>query len=122
MKKIFNYFFILISTVLLGQNKSTLVFKESIYTVEIKIENGINSLDLDKENKIQIVTKNIDPVNLSCIGQNLKRSKISNDKNATNWTIKPSKEGVKEGVYTLMITFRGKKGKLFQHQFLIPVK
>ncbi len=122
MKKYIICLFILFSSVLLAQNKNTLVFKESIYTVEIKIENGINSLDLDKENKIQIVTKNIDPVNLSCIGQNLKRSKISNDKNATNWTIKPSKEGLKEGIYSLMITFRGKKGKLFHHEFLIPVK
>jgi hypothetical protein len=122
MKKIFIYFFILISTALFAQDKSNLVFKESIYSLEIKIENGKDFLSQDKENKIQIVTKNIDPVNLSCIGQNLKRSKISNDKNTTNWTIKPSKEGLKEGVYSLMITFRGKKGKLFQHQFLIPVK
>ncbi|MBC5834769.1 hypothetical protein G6N05_09880 [Flavobacterium sp. F372] len=122
MKKIFICFFILLSTAFFAQDKSNLVFKESIYIVEIKTENGKNFLDLDKENKIQIVTKNIDPVNLSCIGQNLKRNKLSNDKNATNWTIKPSKEGLKEGVYSLMITFRGKKGKLFHHEFLIPVK
>lgn len=122
MKKIFIYFFILISTALFAQDKSNLVFKESIYSLEIKIENGKDFLSQDKENKIQIVTKNIDPVNMSCIGQNLKRDKLSNDKNITNWTLTINKEALKDNKYLLTIAFRGKKGKLFQHQFLIPVK
>lgn len=122
MKKIFICFFILLSTALFAQDKSNLVFVESIYSVEIQIENGKDFLELDKENKIQIVTKNIESVNLSAIGKNIRIIKATTEKNLSNWTIKPTKEGLKEGFYSLMITFRGKKGKLFHHEFLIPVK
>ena len=122
MKKIFICFFILLSTAFFAQNKSNLVFEESIYSVEILIENGKDFLELDKENKIQIVTKNIDPVNLMCSGRNLKRGELSTDKNITNWNLTVIKDGLIDEKYSLSITFRGKKGKLFTHQFLLPVK
>ncbi len=107
---------------ILAQEKSTLVFEESIYSVKIEFENGKNFLELDKENKFQIITKNIEPVNMMCSGQNLKRGKLSADKNITNWSLTIIKEGLKNEEYTLSISFRGKKGKLFTHQFLLPVK
>lgn len=113
---------ILYSNVLLAQNKSNFIFEESIYTIEIQLENGKNFLELDKENKFQIITKNVEPVNMMCSGQNLKRGKLSADKNITNWSLTIIKEGLKNGEYTLSISFRGKKGKLFTHQFLLPVK
>ena len=122
MKKYIICLFVLFSSVLLAQDKNTLVFEEGIYSIEIKMENGKDFLEVDKENKIQIVTKQIEPVNMSCIGQNLKRSKLSNDKNVTNWTLSIHKEALKEEKYSLVIAFRGRKGKLFQHEFLIPVK
>ena len=122
MKKYIIYLLILCSNVLLAQNKSNFIFEESIYTIEIQLENGKNFLELDKENKFQIVTKNIEPVNMMCSGQNLKRGKLSTDKNITNWSLNIIKEGIKNGEYTLSISFRGKKGKLFTHQFLLPVK
>ena len=122
MKKYIICLFFLFSSVLLAQDKNTLVFEEGIYSIEIKMENGKDFLEVDKENKIQIVTKQIEPVNMSCIGQNLKRSKLSNDKNVTNWTLSIHKEALKEEKYSLVIAFRGRKGKLFQHEFLIPVK
>ena len=122
MKKYIICLLVLFSSVLLAQDKNTLVFEEGIYSIEIKMENGKDFLEVDKENKIQIVTKQIEPVNMSCIGQNLKRSKLSNDKNVTNWTLSIHKEALKEEKYSLVIAFRGRKGKLFQHEFLIPVK
>ncbi len=122
MKKYIICLLVLFSTFLLAQNKSTLIFEESIYSIEIKIKNSKDLLEFDKENKIQIVTKNIEPVNMSCIGQNLKRDKLSNDKNVTNWTLTINKEALKDEKYSLTIAFRGKKGKLFQHEFKIPVK
>lgn len=122
MKKYIICLLVLFSTVLLAQNKSTLIFEESIYSVEIQLENGKNFLELDKENKFQIITKNIEPVNMMCSGQNLKRGKLSTDKNITNWSLTIIKEGLKNKEYTLSISFRGKKGKLFTHQFLLPVK
>jgi methanogenic corrinoid protein MtbC1 len=61
-------------------------------------------------------------VNMMCSGQNLKRGKLSADKNISNWSLNIIKEGIKNGEYTLSISFRGKKGKLFTHQFLLPVK
>ena len=122
MKKIFTCFFILFSSVMLAQEKSNLVFEESIYSVKIEFENGKNFLELDKENKFQIITKNIEPVNMMCSGQNLKRGKLSTDKNTTNWSLTIIKEGLKNEEYTLSISFRGKKGKLFTHQFLLPIK
>lgn len=122
MKKIFTCFFILFSSVILAQEKSNLVFEESIYSVKIEFENGKNFLELDKENKFQIITKNIEPVNMMCSGQNLKRGKLSTDKNTTNWSLTIIKEGLKNEEYTLSISFRGKKGKLFTHQFLLPIK
>ena len=122
MKKIVTYFFILLSGVPFAQDKSNLLFKESIYSVEIKIDTDKNFLELNSENKIQIITKNIEAVNLSAIGKNLRIIKASNENNFSNWTIKPTKEELKDGFYSLMITFRGKKGKLFHHEFLISVK
>lgn len=122
MKKYIICLLVLFSNFLLAQNKSTLIFEESIYSIEIKIKNSKDLLEFDKENKIQIVTKNIEPVNMSCIGQNLKRDKLSNDKNVTNWTLTINKEALKDEKYSLTIAFRGKKGKLFQHEFKIPVK
>ena len=122
MKKIFICFFVLFSSVILAQEKSNLVFEESIYSVKIEFENGKNFLELDKENKFQIITKNIEPVNMMCSGQNLKRGKLSTDKNTTNWSLTIIKEGLKNEEYTLSISFRGKKGKLFTHQFLLPIK
>lgn len=122
MKKIFICFFILFSSVLLAQEKNTLVFKESIYTVEVKIDNGKDFLELDKENKIQIITKNINPVNMNCTGKNLKRGELSTTKNITNLSATINKETIKDEKYSLKIAFRGKKGKLFQHEFLIPIK
>jgi hypothetical protein len=122
MKKYIIYLLVLCSSVLLAQNKKTLAFKESIYSVEIQIENGKDFLELNKENKIQIVTKHIEPVNMVCTGQNLKRGELSTDKNVTNMTVTINKEALLEGKYALAIAFRGRKGKLFQHEFLIPVK
>ncbi|WP_329805565.1 hypothetical protein [Flavobacterium facile] len=122
MKKIFICFFILLSTVLFAQNKSNLVFEESIYSVEIQIENGKDFLELDKENKIQIITKNIDPSNFACSGRDLRRGDFSNRINITSWIATVSNEGLKDGKYSLTIRFKGKRGKIFQHQFLIPVK
>lgn len=122
MKKYIICLLVLFSSVLLAQNKSTLIFEESIYSVEIQIENGKDFLELNKENKIQIVTKHIEPVNMSFIGQNLKRGELSNDKNVTNMTVTINKEALKEEKYALIIAFRGRTGKLFQHKFLIPVK
>ena len=122
MKKYIICLLILYSNVLLAQNKSNFIFEESIYTIEIQLENGKNFLELDKENKFQIITKNVEPVNMMCSGQNLKRGKLSADKNITNWSLTIIKEGLKNGEYTLSISFRGKKGKLFTHQFLLPVK
>ncbi|CAM4420477.1 hypothetical protein [Flavobacterium terrigena] len=122
MKNYIIWLLVLFSNVLLAQNKSNLVFEDGIYSVEIQIENGKDYLKLDKENKFQIVTKNIDPVNLMCSGRNLKRGELSTDKNITNWSLTIIKEGLKDEKYSLSISFRGKKGKLFTHQFLIPVK
>jgi hypothetical protein len=122
MKKYIICLLILYSNVLLAQNKSNFIFEESIYTIEIQLENGKNFLELDKENKFQIITKNVEPVNMMCSGQNLKRGKLSADKNISNWSLNIIKEGIKNGEYTLSISFRGKKGKLFTHQFLLPVK
>lgn len=122
MKKYIICLLILCSNVLLAQNKSNFIFEESIYTIEIQLENGKNFLELDKENKFQIITKNVEPVNMMCSGQNLKRGKLSADKNITNWSLTIIKEGLKNEEYTLSISFRGKKGKLFTHQFLLPVK
>ena len=123
MKKHIIWLFILFSSLLIAQNNSDLIFKESIYSVEIKIEDGKDYLELDKENKIQIVTKNIDPVNLACTGRNLRRGNFSNStNNTTNWIATVSNEGIKDEKYSLTIRFKGKKGKYFYHQFLLPVK
>jgi len=120
MKKHIIWLFIIFSNALLAQNKSNLVFEESIYSVEIQMENGQDFLELGKENKFQIITKNIDPVNMSCSGSYLKRGNLSN--NLNNWIATVNREALKDGKYSLSISFRGKKGKLFTHQFLIPVK
>jgi phage anti-repressor protein len=122
MKKHIIWLFILFSNLLIAQNNEELFFEESIYSVEIQIENGKNYLELDKENKIQIVTKNIDPVNFACSGRDLRRGDFSNRINITSWIATVSNEGLKDGKYSLTIRFKGKRGKLFQHQFLIPVK
>ena len=122
MKKIFICFFILFSKVILAQDKNNLVFEESIYSIEIKIENDKNYLELGKENKIQIITKNINPVNMSCVGRGLKRGVLSNGTNHTNWITMVDNEGLKDGKYFLVIAFKGRRGKLFKHEFLIDVK
>jgi hypothetical protein len=122
MKKYIICLLVLFSSVILAQTKNTLVFKKSIYSVEVKIENGKDFLALDQENKIQIITKNIDPVNMNYTGQNLKRGELSTSKNITNLSATISKETIKDKIYSLTIAFRGKKGKLFHHEFLIPVK
>lgn len=122
MKKIILVLLFLVSNVLFAQEKNNLVYKESIYSVEILIENGKDYLELDKENKIQIVTKKIQPINMSCIGQNLKKGKRSTYKNNSNWTLIVNKENLKDGKYSLLVNFRGKKGKLFTHEFLIPIQ
>lgn len=122
MKKIFICFCILFSTVILAQEKNNLLFKEGFYTLEIKPEGGKNYLELDKENKIEMVSKNIEMVNLSATAHNLKIIKAGNTKNSSFWIAIPTKEQLKDGFYALKIVFRGKKGKLYQHEFLIPVK
>ncbi len=122
MKKIFICFFILFSSVILAQEKSNLVFEESIYSVKIELENGNDFIELDKENKVQIITKNIDPVNMMFSGIGVKIANKTNTKNNTNLIIKPNKESVKDGFYILNISFRGNKGRLYTNQFLIRIK
>ncbi len=122
MKKIFTCFFILFSSVILAQEKSNLVFEKSIYSVKIELENGNDFIELDKENKVQIVTKNIDPVNMMFSGIGVKIANRTNAKNNTNLIIKPNKESVKDGYYILNISFRGNKGRLYSNQFLIRIK
>lgn len=122
MKNFILVLLFLVSNVVLAQEKSNLFFKESIYSVEIQIKNGKNYLELDKENTIQIVTKNIQPINMSCSGLNLKKGKRSSYKSNSNWTLIVKSEDLKEGKYSLLVNFRGKKGRLFTHEFLIPIK
>ncbi|MES2864210.1 MAG: hypothetical protein V4666_08850 [Bacteroidota bacterium] len=122
MKKHIIWLFILFSNLLIAQNNDELFFEDGIYSVKIQINNGKNFLELDKENKFQIITKNIEPVNMMCSGRNLKRGELSTNKNITNWTLTIIKDGLKDEKYSLNISFRGKKGRLFTHQFLIPVK
>lgn len=122
MKKIFICFFILFSTVILAQEKSNLVFEESIYSVKIELENGNDFIELDKENKVQIITKNFDPVNMMVSGSGVKIANETNVKNKTNLIIKPNKESVKDGYYILNISFRGNKGRLYSNQFFIRIK
>jgi hypothetical protein len=117
MKKIFICFFLLLSTALFAQDKSNLVFVESIYSVEIQIENGKNFLELDKENKIQIVTKNIDPSNFACSGRDLRRGDFSNRINITSWIATANNEDLKNGKYSLTIRFKGKRGNYFNISF-----
>jgi hypothetical protein len=122
MKKIFICFFILFSSVILAQEKSNLVFEESIYSVKIELENGNDFIELDKENKVQIITKNIDPVNMMFSGIGVKIANKTNVKNNINLIIKPNKESVKDGYYILNISFRGNKGRLYTNQFFIRIK
>lgn len=122
MKKIFICFFVLFSSVILAQEKSNLVFEESIYSVKIELENGNDFIELDKENKVQIITKNIDPVNMMFSGIGVKIANKTNAKNETNLIIKPNKESVKDGHYILNISFRGNKGRLYTKQFFIRIK
>lgn len=122
MKKIFICFFILFSSVILAQEKSNLVFKESKYSVKIELENGNDFIELDKENKVQIITKNIDPVNMMFSGIGVKIANKTSTKNNTNLIIKPNKESIKDGFYILNISFRGNKGRLYTSQFLIRIK
>lgn len=122
MKKIIICFLILLSNVILAQEKNNLIFEESIYSVKININDGKDFLELDKENKIQIISKKIDLVNMSCVGLNLTRGGISTNKNISNWNLSILKKDLKEGKYSLTITFRGRRGKLFKHEFLIDVK
>lgn len=122
MKKIFICFFILFSSVILAQEKSNLVFEESIYSVKIELENGNDFIELDKENKVQIITKNIDPVNMMFSGIGVKIANETNVKNKTNLIIKPNKESAKDGYYILNISFRGNKGRLYTNQFFIRIK
>lgn len=122
MKKIFICFFILFSSVILAQEKSNLVFEESIYSVKIELENGNDFIELDKENKVQIITKNIDPVNMMFSGIGVKIANKTNVKNKTNLIIKPNKESIKDGYYILNISFRGNKGRLYTNQFFIRIK
>ncbi len=122
MKKIIICLFIIFSNILVAQNNDELFFEEGIYSIKIEIDNGKNFLELDKENKIQVITKNIEPVNIMYNGRNLKRGELSSNKNITNLSLTVIKDGLKDEKYALIIAFRGKRGKLFQHQFLIPVK
>lgn len=122
MKKIFICFFILFSSVILAQEKSNLVFEESIYSVKIELENGNDFIELDKENKVLILTKNIDPVNMMFSGIGVKIANKTNVKNKTNLIIKPNKESIKDGYYILNISFRGNKGRLYTNQFFIRIK
>lgn len=118
MKHLLLKFCLLFSTLLYSQE--ILQYKEGIYLVEIELANKSHFL-LNQENTFQIVTKNIESVNLSAVGKNLKIKKGA-DKNKSIWTVTPSNEMLVDGFYQLNITFRGKKGKLFSHLFLIPVK
>lgn len=122
MKKHIIWLLILFSNLLIAQNNDELFFEDGNYSVKIQIENGKDFLELDKESKIQIITKNINPVNVRCSGYSLKLEKTSDDNKTTYWTLTPVKEKLKNEKYSLTIRFKGKKGKLFQHQFLIPVK
>lgn len=122
MKNFIFALLLLFSNLLLAQEKNNLEFKESIYSVKIELENGKNYLELGKENKIQIILKNIDPVNMSCVGRGLKRGNLSDDTNNTNWTAMVDNVGLKDGKYSLTIAFRGRSGKRYNHTFLIEVK
>lgn len=122
MKKYLLLVLIFFSNFIVAQNESNLEYKKSIYAVKIKIENGRNYLELYQENKIQISTKNVESVNLTAIGKNLKITKAINEENNSFWSISPTKEDLKEGFYSLRITFKGKKGRLHTHEFLIEVK
>lgn len=101
-------------------SQENLHYKEGIYSVEIELANK-SHLILNQENTFQIVTKNIETVNLSAAGKNLKIKKGA-ENNRSVWIVTPSNEMLADGFYQLNITFRGRKGKLFSHQFLIPVK
>ncbi|NHM01031.1 hypothetical protein [Flavobacterium difficile] len=122
MKKIFICFIILFSSLILAQDKSNLVYKESIYSVKIELENGNDFIELDKENVVQIVSKNIDPLNMMFSGIGVKIANKTNVKNKTSLIIKPNKESVKDGFYTLNFSFRGNKGRHYTNQFFIRIK
>lgn len=122
MKKIFICFFILLSTALFAQDKSNLLFEESIYSVKIELENKNDFILLNKENKVEINTKNIDPVNMMFSGFGVKIDNQTNTKNKTNLIIKPNKESIKDGYYILNMSFRGNKGRLYSYQFYIRIK
>lgn len=122
MKKIIICLLIIYSNTFFAQEKSNLQFKEGIYAIEVNINNGKDSLELNTANKIQIISKNIDLVNMMCVGRNLKRGGVSNDNNISIWDLTIIEEGLKEGKYSLMIAFRGRKGKRYTHEFLIPIK
>lgn len=122
MKKIFICFFILLSTALFAQDKSNLLFEESIYSVKIELENKNDFILLNKENKVEINTKNIDPVNMMFSGFGVKIDNQTNTKNKTNLIIKPNKESINDGYYILNMSFRGNKGRLYSYQFYIRIK
>lgn len=120
MKKLILFILLFITNTIFSQEN--LKFQEGIYSIELKIGENKNFLELDKENKIHILTTNIEPVNMSVVGTNLKIIKASNSDSLSNWLIVPNKENLTDGFYKLSVTFRGRKGKLYTHQFLIPVK
>lgn len=121
MKKFILVLAFLLSNVISAQEKSNLIFKEGIYAIEVKLEKGY--LELGKENKIQFLIENINPVNMSCSARGLRRGDLPNgSNNIINWIAKVDNESLKDGKYSIHITFRGRKGKLFNHVFLIEVK
>ncbi|SEP84710.1 hypothetical protein [Flavobacterium urocaniciphilum] len=119
MKNLIFALVFLFSNVILAQEKSNLIYKEGIYSIEVKLEKDY--LELGKENQFKIITKNIEQVNLSAAGHNL-RIKKGAEKNSSIWTVNPISEKLNNGKYLLSIAFRGKKGKLYKHEFLIEVK
>lgn len=120
MKKIFICFFILFSSVILAQKKNNLIYKEGNYTVEIKLDKGY--LELGKENKIEVIFKNIDITKTSAIGKSLKFSDYNHDENIGYWIATLKAEYLKDGKYSLTIAFRGRNEKRYSHTFLIDVK
>lgn len=119
MKKIILIIVFLFSIVSFSQEN--LIYKEGNYKVEIKLENNVKSLKLNKINHVEIATQNIEVVNMNVVGKNISIKKGQNSKNNSYWTISPNKEDLVDGFYKLIVTFRGRKGKLFQHEFLISV-
>lgn len=120
MKKIIICFFILFSTVILAQEKSNLIYKEGNYTVEVKLDKGY--LELEKENKIEVIFKNIDITKTRAIGKSLKFSDYNHDENIGYWIATPKAEYLKDGKYHLIVGFQGKKDERFSHEFLIDIK